>query len=133
MTLSKSLQKRFVFATAVFLFIGTLAFGKGVTLSGKIINSDGDKVKKAMVTLLSGGEVVKEDKTSRKGKFKFKKLELGDYVIQASHDEFGSAEMIITLAGDKEIGDFTLSITARSESTTASEIPMTSYFQKMRG
>ena len=60
MTLSKSLQKRFVFATAVFLFIGTLAFGKGVTLSGKIINSDGDKVKKAMVTLLSGGEVVKE-------------------------------------------------------------------------
>ena len=126
MTLSKSLQKRFVFATAVFLFIGTLAFGKGVTLSGKIINSDGDKVKKAMVTLLSDGEVVKEDKTSRKGTFKFKKLELGAYVLQASHDEFGSAEMIITLAGDKEIGDFTLSITARSESTTASEIPMAS-------
>ena len=126
MPLSKSLQKRFVFATAVFLFIGTLAFGKGVTLSGKIINSDGDKVKKAMVTLLSDGEVVKEDKTSRKGTFKFKKLELGDYVLQASHDEFGSAEMIITLAGDKEIGDFTLSITARSESITASEIPMAS-------
>ena len=126
MTLSKSLQKRFVFATAVFLFIGTLAFGNGVTLSGKIINSDGDKVKKAMVTLLSDGEIVKEDKTGRKGTFKFKKLELGDYVLQASHDEFGSAEMIITLAGDKEIGDFTLSITARSESITASEIPMAS-------
>ena len=126
MTLSKSLQKRFVFATAVFLFIGTLAFGKGVTLSGKIINSDGDKVKKAMVTLLSDGEVVKEDKTSRKGTFKFKKLELGDYVLQASHDEFGSAEMVITLAEDKDIGDFTLSITAQSESTTASEIPMAS-------
>ena len=130
MTLSKSLQKRFVFATAVFLFIGTLAFGKGVTLSGKIINSDGDKVKKAMVTLLSGGEVVKEDKTSRKGKFKFKKLELGDYVIQASHDEFGSAEMIITLAGDKEIGDFTLSITARSESTIASDVQPEATFPK---
>ena len=130
MTLSKSLQKRFVFATAVFLFIGTLAFGKGVTLSGKIINSDGDKVKKAMVTLLSDGEVVKEDKTSRKGTFKFKKLELGDYVLQASHDEFGSAEMIITLAGDKEIGDFTLSITARSESTIASDVQPEATFPK---
>ena len=130
MTLSKSLQKRFVFATSVFLFIGTLAFGKGVTLSGKIINSDGDKVKKAMVTLLSGGEVVKEDKTSRKGTFKFKKLELGDYVLQASHDEFGSAEMIITLAGDKEIGDFTLSITARSESTIASDVQPEATFPK---
>ena len=128
MTLSKSLQKRFVFATAVFLFIGTLAFGKGVTLSGKIINSDGDKVKKAMVTLLSDGEVVKEDKTSRKGTFKFKKLELGDYVLQATHDEFGSAEMIITLAEDKDIGDFIISNAAQSEpeqsleSTTAPAI-----------
>ena len=130
MPLSKSLQKRFVFATAVFLFIGTLAFGKGVTLSGKIINSDGDKVKKAMVTLLSDGEIVKEDKTSRKGTFKFKKLELGDYVLQASHDEFGSAEMIITLAEDKDIGDFTLSITAQSESTIASDVQPEATFPK---
>ena len=109
MTLTQSLQKRVVFATAVFLLLGTLAFAKGVTLSGKIVNSDGKKVKKAMLTLLSGGEVVKEDKTGRNGKFKFKKLEKGDYVLQATHDEFGSAEMIITLAEKKDIGDLSLS------------------------
>ena len=79
MTLTnKSLQKRFVFAIAVFLFIGAFAFGKGVTLSGIIVDSGGQRVKKATVTLLSGGEAVKEDKSSRKGKFKLKKLDLGD-------------------------------------------------------
>ena len=109
MTLTQSLQKRVVFATAVFLLLGTFAFAKGVTLSGRIVNSDGKKVKKAMLTLLSGGEVVKEDKTGRNGKFKFKKLEKGDYVLQATHDEFGSAEMIITLAEKKDIGDLSLS------------------------
>ena len=109
MTLTQSLQKRVVFATAVFLLLGTLAFAKGVTLSGRIVNSDGKKVKKAMLTLLSGGEVVEEDKTGRNGKFKFKKLEKGDYVLQATHDEFGSAEMIITLAEKKDIGDLSLS------------------------
>ena len=115
MTLTQSLQKRVVFATAVFLLLGTLAFAKGVTLSGRIVNSDGKKVKKAMLTLLSGGEVVEEDKTGRNGKFKFKKLEKGDYVLQATHDEFGSAEMIITLAEKKDIGDLALSTKKASE------------------
>jgi len=109
MTLTQSLQKRFVFAIVVYILLGTLAFAKGVTLSGRIVNSDGKKVKKAVLTLLSGGDVVKEDKTGGNGKFKFKKLDKGDYVLQATHDEFGSAEMIITLADKKDIGDLALS------------------------
>ena len=116
MTLTnKSLQKRFVFAIAVFLFIGAFAFGKGVTLSGIIVDSGGQKVKKATVTLLSGGEVVKEDKSSRRGKFKLKKLDLGDYVLRASHEEFGSAEMIITLSENKDIGEFPLALKVKSK------------------
>ena len=118
MTLTQSLQKRFVFATVVYILIGTLAFAKGVTLSGRVVNSDGKKVKKAILTLLSGGDVVKEDKTGGNGKFKFKKLDEGDYVLQATHDEFGSAEMIITLADNKDIGDLALSIEKPSKSVT---------------
>ena len=110
MTLLKSLQKRLILATAVFMLLGTFVFAKGVTLSGRIVDSDGKKVKKAMLTLLSGGEVVKEDKTGGNGKFKFKKLEEGDYVLQATHDELGSAETIITLTEKKDIGDLALSI-----------------------
>jgi len=116
MTLTQSLQKRFVFATVVYILIGTLAFAKGVTLSGRVVNSDGKKVKKAVLTLLSGGDVVEEDKTGGNGKFKFKKLEKGDYVLQATHDEFGSAEMIITLAEKKDIGDLALSVEKPSKS-----------------
>ena len=110
MTLLKSLQKRLILATAVFMLLGTFVFAKGVTLSGRIVDSDGKKVKKAMLTLLSGGEVVKEDKTGGNGKFKFKKLEEGDYVLQATHDELGSAETIITLTEKKDIGDLALSV-----------------------
>ena len=109
MTLLKSLRKRSLVATVIFMLLGTTVFAKGVTLSGKIVNSDGKKVKKAMLTLLSGGEVVEEDKTGGNGKFKFKKLDEGDYVLQAAHDEFGSAETIITLSDDKDIGDLALS------------------------
>ena len=116
MTLTQSLQKRFVFAIVVYILLGTLAFAKGVTLSGRIVNSDGKKVKKAVLTLLSGGDVVKEDKTGGNGKFKFKKLDKGDYVLQATHDEFGSAEMIITLADKKDIGDLALSTEKPSKS-----------------
>ena len=74
MTLTQSLQKRFVFASAIFMLFGTLVFAKGVALSGRIVDADGNKVKKAALTLLSGGEVVKEDKTGGNGKFKFKKF-----------------------------------------------------------
>ena len=116
MTLTQSLQKRFVFAIVVYILLGTFAFAKGVTLSGRIVNSDGEKVKKAVLTLLSGGDVVKEDKTGGNGKFKFKKLDKGDYVLQATHDEFGSTETIITLAGNKDIGELVLSTKKPSKS-----------------
>ncbi len=117
MTLTQSLQKRFVFASAIFMLFGTLVFAKGVALSGRIVDADGNKVKKAALTLLSGGEVVKEDKTGGNGKFKFKKLDKGDYVLQANHEEHGSLEMIITLADNKDIGDVALSTEEKPKET----------------
>ena len=134
MTLLKSLQKRFILATAVFMLLGTFVFAKGVTLSGRIVDSDGKKVKKAMLTLLSGGEVVKEDKTGGNGKFKFKKLEEGDYVLQASHDELGSAETIITLTDKKDIGDLALSTeqTSAPVASAAPEVGSNASFQQVK-
>ena len=122
MTLLKSLRKRSLVATVIFMLLGTTVFAKGVTLSGKIVDSDGKKVKKAMLTLLSGGEVVEEDKTGGNGKFKFKKLDEGDYVLQAAHDEFGSAETIITLSDDKDIGDLALSTKKAAPPVVASGV-----------
>jgi len=121
MTLFTSLQKRFILAIAVFTFVGTTAFAKGVTLSGRVVDSDGKKVKKAMITLLSDGEVVREDKTGRSGQFKFKKLDEGDYVFQVTHDEHGSAELILTLTEKKDLGDVALSTNPPPAKPTVAE------------
>ena len=119
MTHLLSLQKRLILATVVFTFLGSTLFAKGkLTLSGRIVDSDGEKVKKATVTLLSGGDVVSEENTGGNGKFKFKKLKEGEYVLQATHDKMGSAEMIVALAEKQDVGDITLS-TKKPESTIA--------------
>ena len=119
MTHLLSLQKRIILATVVFTFLGSALFAKGkLTLSGRIVDSAGEKVKKATVTLLSGGDVVYEDNTGGNGKFKFKKLKEGEYVLQATHDKMGSAEMIVALAEKQDVGDITLS-TKKPESTIA--------------
>ena len=110
MTLLISLQKRSVVAMVVITLLGSSLFAKGkLSLSGRIVDSSGKKVKKATVTLLSGGQVAAEETTGGNGKFKFKKLEEGEYVLQASHDEMGAAESIITLSKKKDIGDLPLS------------------------
>ena len=110
MTHLLSLQKRLILATVVFTLLGTSLSAKGkLTLAGRVVDSDGKKVKKATVTLLSGGDVVSEEKTGSNGKFKFKKLKEGEYVLQATHDEMGSAEMIVALAEKQDVGDIALS------------------------
>jgi len=112
MTLYNSLQKRSMIAIFTITFLGSFLFAKGkLTLSGRVVDSDGKKVKKATVTLLSDGQVVSEEETSGSGKFKFKKLEEGEYILQASSDEMGSAESIVTLTGDKKVDDLQLSAT----------------------
>tara|TARA_B110000046_G_scaffold96031_1_gene103653 strand:- start:4405 stop:5571 length:1167 start_codon:yes stop_codon:yes gene_type:complete len=122
MTLLQSPQKRFVLAMLALMFIGTVAYGKGNTITGRVLNSDGNKVKGATLTLLSDGNLISEEETGRNGKFKFKKLEDGDYVLQASHDEYGVMEEIINLTGDKDLYDLTLS-TKKPEPTPNTPTP----------
>ena len=120
MILSRSIKKRVVFALTVFLLSGTFAFAKKAKLEGVVVDSDGGKVKKAIVQLLSDGEVVKKEKTGRKGNFKFK-VKTGDYVLTASHDDFGSAEMAITLVVSKNVGKIVLSTASSAPDSKESE------------
>ena len=124
MTHLLSLQKRLIIATVVFTLLGSSLYAKGkLTLSGRIVDSDGKRVKKAIVTLLSGGDVVSEEKTGGNGKFKFKKLAEGEYVLQVTHDEMGSAEMIVALAEKQDVGDIALS-TKKPAPPTAQAAPL---------
>ena len=70
-------------------------------MTGQVFDSDGDKVKKAELTLRKGGDIVEEDKTKGNGKFKFTKLAEGDYVLEVSHEDLGYAEKAFTLSGLK--------------------------------
>lgn len=109
MTLLQSPQKRFVFAMVIFMFIGNSPYAKTYTLNGRVLNSQGDKVKGATLSLFSDGDLITEQETSGNGKFKFKKIDAGSYVIQASHGQFGSKETIVDLTDDKDVGNITLS------------------------
>ena len=112
MTLLISKQRRFIIATVTLLFLGTTVLdAKGkLSLSGRVVDTDGNKVKDALVTLLLDGEVVSEEETGGNGKFKIKKLAESEYVLQVTHDELGSTEKIIALTDKKELGDVFLSI-----------------------
>lgn len=109
MTLLQSPQKRFVFAMVIFMFIGDVSYAKTYTLNGRVLNTEGDKVKGAMLSLFSDGDLITEQETGGNGKFKFKKIDQGNYVIQASHSEFGSKETIVDLTDNKDVGNITLS------------------------
>ena len=109
MTLLQSPQKRFVFAMVIFMFIGDVSYAKTYTLNGRVLNTEGDKVKGATLSLFSDGDLITEQETGGNGKFKFKKIDQGNYVIQASHSEFGSKEVIVDLTDNKDVGNITLS------------------------
>ena len=110
MTLLKSINRRIVFVLICSMFVGGTLSAKGkLTLNGRIIDSDGDKVKKANITLRKGSDIVSEETTKGNGKFKIKKLEEGEYLIEVSHEEFGSAEKAFTLSDDYDLGDITIS------------------------
>ena len=110
MTLLKCTTRRILFAMTIFVLAGGTLAAKGkLTLTGQVFDSDGDKVKKAELTLRKGGDIVEEDKTKGNGKFKFKKLSEGDYVLEIAHEDLGYAEKAFTLSDDYDLGEIALS------------------------
>ena len=124
MTLITSLQKRLVIATIVFTLLAPTIQARGNTLSGRIVDSSGSKVKKASVSLLSDGRIISDESTGGDGKFKFKKIEDGVYILQASHEFFGSVEQSVTISGKSDLGDIMLS-SEQPEDLASEESPET--------
>jgi hypothetical protein len=55
------------------MFIGVSSYAKTYTLKGRVLDSQGDKVKRATLSLFSDGDLITEEETGGNGKFKFKK------------------------------------------------------------
>ena len=72
MTLIKSLQRHFVFAIATFFLLSGSAYAKKHKLSGQVLDPEQERVKGAEIAFILDGNIEKEVKTDRKGKFKEK-------------------------------------------------------------
>ena len=104
-------------------FVLGIAFPKdNYKLSGIVRTADGEGVKKAKVLLLNNNEQeIKDEKTSRKGEFKFKKVEPGTYTLKAEHKNEGSGDQTVTVT-DKDVEDIIITIsTAKNTGTVAIE------------
>ena len=104
-------------------FVLGIAFSKdNYKLSGIVQTANGKGVKKARIALLNNdGQEIKDEKTSRKGEFKFKKVEPGTYTLKAEHKNEGSGDQTVTVT-DKDVEDIIITIsTAKNTGTVAIE------------
>ncbi len=101
MTLIKSLNRRFVFAIAAFFLLSGNAYAKKYKLSGQVLNPDQEGVKGAEIAFILDGEIEKEIKSGKKGKFK-EKLTEGSYLVKVSMDGL-IAEQEIDLSENMEV------------------------------
>lgn len=109
MTLLKCTKKRIFFATTIFMLVSGSTYARSLKLEGTVLNENGDKVKKAKVMLNREGASPDEEKTKGNGKFRFKKLEEGDYVLSVSHEDHGSADTSFFLSENIDLGEIILS------------------------
>ena len=101
MTLIKSLQRHFLFAIATFFLLSGSAYAKKYKLSGQVLNPDQEGVKGAEIAFVLDGNIEKEIKSGKKGKFK-EKLKEGVYTVKVSMDGL-LAEQEVDLSENTEL------------------------------
>ena len=123
----RSVLNKVFLGVLITLFSSVLFAQKPRTVSGTLINSDGDGIKGITVLLLSeDGTEANRDETSRKGDFKLKKIPQGNYTLEADGGEAGKISSPVEVS-DKNIklGEITLAIETVKEpkAPEAIEVP----------
>tara|TARA_B100002052_G_scaffold7279_1_gene6277 strand:+ start:880 stop:2067 length:1188 start_codon:yes stop_codon:yes gene_type:complete len=114
-----SFNRRVVYSLAVLLLVGhsvSLAVDK-YTVSGEVIWPDKEKKKKPKIILK--GDKSYDEKISKKGDFKIKRVVGGEYSLQVQVDKETVHEETITLIGD--LSDLKISVAAATAETPAPE------------
>jgi len=74
---------------------------KDYDISGQVFDSNGDKAGKVTVLLLDNSELEVQSTTAKgNGKFKFKKVLSGEYIVRVDGGELGKANIPVTVAED---------------------------------
>ena len=108
----RSVLNKVFLGVLITLFSSVLFAQKPRTVSGTLINSDGDGIKGITVLLLSDdGTETNRDETSKKGDFKLKKIPPGNYTLEADGGKAGKISSPVEVS-DKNVklGDITLAI-----------------------
>lgn len=119
-------MKQFLNSTTLILFsamflAGTLsAKEETYSISGVVLDTDGEKVAAAEVVLLDAdGEQVDKTSTGKrmgsKGKFEFKKLAPGKYTVKASKGQVGSASLEVNVVDEDEELELTVGAKSRAK------------------
>jgi len=108
----KSILNKVFIGVLITLFSSVLFAQKPRTVSGTLINSDGDGLKGITVLLLSeDGTEANRDETSKKGDFKLKKVPPGNYTLEADGGEAGKVSSPVEVSKKNvKLGDISLAI-----------------------
>jgi len=108
----RSVLNKVFLGVLITLFSSALFAQKPRTVSGTLINSDGNGIKGITVLLLSDdGTETNRDETSKKGDFKLKKIPPGNYTLEADGGESGKISSPVEVSGKNvKLGDITLAV-----------------------
>jgi hypothetical protein len=108
----KSILNKVFIGVLITLFSSVLFAQKPRTVSGTLINSDGDGLKGITVLLLSeDGTEANRDETSKKGDFKLKKVPPGNYTLEADGGEAGKVSSPVEVSKKNvKLGDISLAV-----------------------
>ena len=108
----KSILNNVFIGVLITLFSSVLFAQKPRTVSGTLINSDGDGLKGITVLLLSeDGTEANRDETSKKGDFKLKKVPPGNYTLEADGGEAGKVSSPVEVSKKNvKLGDISLAV-----------------------
>jgi hypothetical protein len=108
----RSVLNKVFLGVLITLFSSALFAQKPRTVSGTLINSDGNGIKGITVLLLSDdGTETNRDETSKKGDFKLKKIPPGNYTLEADGGESGKISSPVEVSSKNvNLGDITLAV-----------------------
>ena len=121
----RSILNKVFIGVLITLFSSVLFAQKPRTVSGTLIDSDGNGLKGITILLLSeDGTESNRDETSKKGDFKLKKVPPGNYTLEADGGESGKVSSPVEVSKKNvKLGDITLAAKTVEETPGAIEVP----------
>ena len=112
-----------ILLSIIFLIAFNFGQGKDYDISGKVVDSSGEKVGKVTVLLLDKNELeVQSTKAKGSGKFKFKKVLSGQYIVSVDGGELGKGSAPVTVEED-DVKNLEIVVSIQTPPTVVEEAP----------